>query len=183
MTFVRAFSALESQDFDKGEYNSLIELISDRNGSMSGGFVDQWDDLEPTTNINSSPAPFKIHYYRLRVYTSIPCVIYSSQVDNYWLAKQAPGGVDTLFNQLNMANNVVRKWDTTVTGGPWSKLSHSFTKRVWSKRRKHYVTVGKPLYMNDSVFKLQIKNIQPETAPAPGKYYAIVEVGLEYDAQ
>ncbi len=180
MVFVRATAQLESADLARDETNTLMNIISCRDCTVDGGFLDAWDDNGPGENINNTNnTPVKLHYYRVRVFTTKPCVLYSSTVDNYDLANLAPGGVDTSFTQKNIANNVVRKWQTTVDGGYWSRLSKEWTKRVWSKKHKKMITVGSPKYMNNEVFKLQLKNIDP--AGLAGHYYAIVEIGLDYD--
>jgi len=181
MVFVRATSQLESQDFDRDETNDLFQIISARDRPVTGGFTDAWDDPASGGGAveNSNNTPVKLHYYKVRVFTTKPCVLYSSTVENYNLARQAPAGADTTFNQVNIANNTVRKWTTTVDGGYWSFLTKNWTKRVWSKKRNRMITVGDARYMNNEAFKIQLKNIDP--AQLNCHYYAIVEVGLEYD--
>ena len=114
MTFVRVFTSAESANLENNETNSLIELSSDRNELPTGGFLDNWDDATVTDIENGSPTPFKLHYYRVRVYVNQPCVIYTSQVDNLRLVRDA-GQVETAFTQRNMANGIIKKW--TLTNG------------------------------------------------------------------
>ena len=173
---------LESQSLEKDETNTLFQLTSESTNAVSGGFADGWDDDTSGDNTpNNNNTPFKIHYYRLRVWSSKPCAIWSSQVNNYHLASQAPGGTDTRFNQQNISNNTIKKWELTDQGRSWSRLMKSFTRRVWSKKRKKYITVGKPLYVRNAALKWQIKNLDPSVAGSDSSYYGVVEVGLEYD--
>lgn len=172
---------LESADLAKDETNSFIEISSERSHTVSGGFADAWDDATSGDVQNNNNTPIKLHYYRLRVWTSKPCVIYSSQVNNYHLAADHPTGVDTSFEQNNIANNTIKKWQMTAEGGYWSVLSHAWTRRVWSKKKRHHVTVGKPLYLNNAICKWQIKNLDPKDPPSVAQYYGIIEVGIEYD--
>lgn len=188
MTFARVFTSVESQNLLNNVTNSLIELSSDRNALSTGGFFDNWDDSTTTDVENNSAVPFKLHYYRVRVYVNQPCVIYTSDVENLRLAKTAPGGTDTAFTQRNMANSIIKKWTLTngaVTGatgfgggGVWSYLAKHWTKRI--KTKKGWKTVGSPAYYNDKMFKVQIKNLSPNDNTAEYRY--IGEYGVEYDA-
>lgn len=187
MTFARIFTSAESTFLENNETNSLIELSADRNELATGGFLDNWDDATVTDIENGSPVPFKLHYYRVRVYVNQPSVIYTSQVDNLRLVRDA-GQVETAFTQRNMANGVIQKWTLTngsVTGttgfgggGQWSYLAKHWTKRV--KTKKGWKTVGRPKYYNDAMFKVQIKNLSPNDNDAQYRY--IGEYGIEYDA-
>lgn len=180
MTFVRATTRLESDNLEKDETNTLMNLISSRDESVTGGFYDSWDSSGSGGGYdNRNNTPFKLHYYRLRIFTTKPCIIYSSTVKNYSLARQAPGGINTGFTQENIANGTVKKWQTTVDGGYWSKLSHEWTKRVWSKKHNRMITVGDPKYMNNEIFKLQVMNIDP--ASLSSHFASVIEMGIEYD--
>jgi len=185
---------LESTNLNHNSTDSLVELRADRPHAALGGFSDNWDDTANNSdNIHSSPTPWKMHYYRCRIFINQPSVVYSSEIRNYDLASQALGGADSSFDQRNLANGFIKKWTLTngaVTGpagatgfgggGKWSYLGHNFTKRVWSKKKGRYVTVGKPRYFNDACFKIQVKNLSPVDADAT--YTAIIEYGLDYDA-
>lgn len=165
MTYVRAFGAVESQTLERDEVNSLIELSSDRNEVTSGGFLDNWDDATTTNVENNTPADLFLHWYRVRIYTTQPCIIYSSEVKDIRLARLAPGGVETSFTQRNMANDIIKKWETTVDGGIWSEIKHTFkTKRS----------------LKDALWKIQVVNKDPVGHDA--MYLGIVEFGITYDA-
>lgn len=173
---------LESADLAKDSTDTLFQLTSEPTNAVSGGFADGWDDDTSGDNTpNNNNTPFKIHYYRLRIWTSKPCAIWSSQVNNYHLASQAPGGVDTRFNQQNISMGTIKKWQMTAEGGYWSKLNKQFSHRIWDKRKKRYVTRGKPLYVRDAALKWQVKNLDPKDPPSVAQYYGVVEVGIEYD--
>lgn len=188
MTFARVFTKAESAFLEPGETNSFIELSADRNDVASGGFYDNWDDSTVTDIENNSPTPFKLHYYKLRVFVNQACVIYTSDVENLRLVKTSPTGVETAFTQRNMANGLIKKWSLTngsVTGttgfggsGVWSTLGHNFTRRVRTKNG--WKTLCKPAYYNDKMFKAQIKNLSPTDSDAI--YLYIGEFGIEYDA-
>ena len=188
MTFARVFTSTESIDLVNNETNSLIELSSDRNAYSTGGFYDNWDDSTTTDVQNNSATPFKLHYYRLRVFVNQPCVIYTSDVDNLRLVKTSPTGTEPAFTQRNMANGLIKKWTLTNGsvsgttalggGGVWSYLAKHWTKRI--RRNGKWVTVGKPAYYNDKMFKAQIKNLSPSDNTAIYRY--IGEFGIEYDA-
>ena len=188
MTFVRMFQELETQNLNPEEVNTIFELTCDRNENTTGGFLDNFDDSTTTDNLGNSPTPFKIHYYRVRVAMNQVGKIWSSQVDNLRLAKTAPGGVDTAFTQRNMANNIIKKWTLMQGGygsGRWAYLGHEFTKtrRIWNKRKSRYEwkRSGKPLYLNDAAFKVQVEN-NALNGTSDANYRSVVEVGLEYDA-
>lgn len=168
MTYVRAVAFRESGSLERDGIADLIQLSSDRTDSASGGFLNNWDAEVLTGNVANTPNPFNLIWYRARLYTSVPCVLYSSEVETLNLAKTAPAGVDTTFNQLNLANKVIKKWTTTSTVGNWS-----FLKAGGSRK--------KPLSkLDNSLWKVQLKNIDPHGGDA--YYYGIVEFGLEYDA-
>ncbi len=156
---------VESQSLDRDETNSVIELSSNRNAATSGGFLDNWDDEGSTDIQNNTPAGLKLHWYRVRLFTTKPCVVYSSEVKDIRLASMSPTGVDTTFNQTNMANKVIKKFETTVDGGFWSELKHTF--KV-------------PRKLDDCMWKIQLVNRDP--AQNASHYYAIVEFGITYDA-
>lgn len=164
-TYVRTFNAVESQSLERDETNSIVELSSDRNASTYGGFLDNWDDATTTNVTNNTPAGLKLHWYRVRLFTTKPCVVYSSEVKDIRLARLAPGGVDTAFTQRNMSNGVIKKFETTVDGGYWSELKHTF-----KKARD----------MTDALWKIQVVNKDP--AGLESNFIAFVEFGITYDA-
>ncbi len=159
----------ESTNLDVNETNSIIELISDRTQVATGGFAGNWD-AEVSSTVNKSPTPFKLISYKLRVFTTKPCIIWSAFAENYRVAVQAASGVDTSFNQRSMANGLIKKWTQTVDGGYWSFLE---------ARPKGKSGRG-PQKVNDAVWKLQIKNIDP--AGQQSNFFAITEFTIDYDA-
>lgn len=164
-TYVKTFVAVESQSLERDETNSLLEMSSDRNDSTYGGFSDNWDDSTVTDNQNNTPAALKLHWYRVRLFTTKPCIIYSAEVEDIRLAKLAPGGVDTAFTQRNMSNGIIKKFETTVDGGFWSEIKHSFKT---------------PRNLSDCMWKIQLVNKDP--AGLDSMYYGVVEFGITYDA-
>lgn len=187
MTFARVMITTESSNLDGDETVSLIDLSSDRNDVVSGGFFDNWDDSTITDLFGNSPTPFKIHYYHTRVSANQPCVIWSSDVENLRLAKEVPSGVDTAFTQRNVSSNIIKKWTLTQGGfgaGIWAHLGKKFTysKKMWNKRKRKFEwkRFGSPRYYNNAAFKVQIKNLSYTGNDA--SYRAITELGIEYDA-
>ena len=181
MTFVKVLNLRESQTQVRDQHDSLLRIVVDRDAPATGGFIDNWDreSTEPTAIQHQSPTPVKIWSYRVRLYTTEPTILYSSQVDNYWLAKQAPAGVNTDFSQLSMANGLLKKWTYCVDGGYWSKLDHRFAylKKGKNGRKK---MIGTPLTLNDAIWKIQTVNKSPTSAT--NKYYGTVEFEMSYDA-
>lgn len=165
MTYVRTSVEVESQSLERDETNSLIELSSDRTLPITGGFLDNWDDQILSNNLNNTQTELKLHWYRVRVFTTKPCVLYSSELKDIRLANLAPGGPDTTFNQMNMSNGVIKKFETTVDGGFWSELKHTFK----TKRN-----------LKDCMWKIQLVNKDP--AGQDSMFYGIVEFGITYDA-
>lgn len=167
MTYVTPVIMVESQAHERDETDDLLHISSDRDATVTGGFWDNWDRTpgEVTAVENNSPTAVFIHSYRLRVFTTKPCILYSSQVDNFRLAKLAPGGPDTSFSQAKVADKTIKKWTTTVDGGYWCFLKVKFQKR---------------LKLENAVWKLQMKNIDP--AGNTNSYYSIAEFAMTYDA-
>lgn len=171
MTRVKILSAIESTNFIKNETNTVFELSNDRTDIATGGFFDNWD-ATVSSNHNNSPTPFKLISYKLRIFTTVPSVIYSACAENLRVAKTAPAGVDTDFHQRTMANGIIKKFSLTNMGGTWATLS---------ARPKSPSGRG-PQRFNDATWKLQVKNINPEPAPVEAAYYAIIEAVIDYDA-
>ena len=105
--------------------------------------------------------------------------MYVSQVDNYALARQAPGGPDTSFGQNNMATNMIKKWKMIKNSSSPGFLGHRWTRRRWNAKRKRFVRQGKALYLKDAEIKFQVVNIDP--LDEPGDMRSAVILGLEYD--
>ena len=70
MTYVRTSVEVESQSLERDETNSLIELSSDRTLPITGGFLDNWDDQILSNNLNNTQTELKLHWYRVRVFTT-----------------------------------------------------------------------------------------------------------------
>ena len=169
----KVLNQIESPNLVKGETNTLFEASCDRTDIATGGFYDNWDDGGATDNNNNSPTPYKLHSYKLRVFTTKPCVIYSAVAENLRVAKLSPSGVDTAFSQRSMSNGIIKKWSQTTNGGYWSFLEA----RPRGRNGKG------PQILNDATWKLQIKNVDPEILPEDAcKYYAIIECEISYDA-
>ncbi len=187
MTIVRFSHQVESSNLGRDDTDDLLKLISDRRstGGNTGGFYDNWNDTVGSNTSNKTTLPFKIHSYHLRVWTTGPCIVFSSDVEQYGMV--ATGGEeDTRFNQVNISNDTVKKWSLTDGGKTWSHLGKDFVyyKKMKSKSGKTYrKRMGNPRFYNNKSFKLQIKNIDPNTTPSDVAYYAIIEGVLEYDAQ
>ena len=64
-----------------------------------------------------------------------------------------------------MSNGVIKKFETTVDGGYWSELKHTF-----KKARD----------MTDALWKIQVVNKDP--AGLESNFIAFVEFGITYDA-
>ncbi|AXH78752.1 MAG: hypothetical protein [Circular genetic element sp.] len=175
MTRVKILSAIEGSNVAKNDTKTLFELSNDRTDIATGGFLDNWD-ATVSSNANNSPTPFKLISYKLRVYTSKPCIIYSAVAENLRVAKTAPGGVDTDFHQRTMANGIIKKFSLTNYGRTWSTLS---------ARPKSPSGRG-PQRFNDATWKLQLKNIDPVFHSVPedhdAAYYAVIEAVIDYDA-
>lgn len=175
MTRVKILSALETSNLEKNETNTLFELSNDRTEIATGGFYDNWDAVV-SNNANNSPTPFKLISYKLRVWTSKPCIIYSAVAENLRVAKTAPSGVDTDFHQRTMANGIIRKFSLTNEGRTWATLS---------ARPKSPSGRG-PQRFNDATWKLQIKNVDPVWHSTPEDHeaavYAVIEAIIDYDA-
>ena len=183
MTFVRTLVRRESQNFSEDENITMFSITSDRTQVASGGFTDNWDDTTSGGEAtNSNQLPVHLYYYRVRVWTNKPCILYSSVVENYNLAKQAPAGTDTSFNQLNMSNGVIKKWTMTENNGVWAELKHNFRKRPYfdKKKGKWVARKAEPFYLNNAIWKIQLYNVGIE--PVVGSYYCIVEAHFDYDA-
>ncbi len=185
MTFVRTLKLKQSADLDPDSITNLLTISTDATSSRTGGFLDDWDDsgYPPSGSgeeENNSTTPVNLLYYRVRVFTDKPMILYSSQVDNYSLTRLAPSGTDTTFNQWNVTNGVIKKWTFTNDGGTWSELKHSFYP---SKRRKKSMS-GRDREGNilkNAIWKLQL--FHPGAQEGVGKYYAIIETHMDYDAQ
>ena len=95
------------------------------------------------------------------------------------------GQEDTSFNQLNLANRTIKKWTLCDGGKTWSHLGKDFVryKKVWDHDLKRKVSkrVGSPRSYMNKAFKLQLKNVDPNTTPQDVAYYAIIDGVLEYD--
>ncbi len=184
MTFVRTLKLQQSGNMEPDTIQDLFKVSSDATASRSGGFLDDWDDagMPPSGSgeqENNSTTPVNLLYYRVRIYTDKPMILYSSQVDNYSLTRLAPGGTDTTFSQWNMTNGVIKKWTLTDEGRTWSELKHSFYP---SKKRKKSASgrhdSGNEL--KNAVWKLQLFN--PGAQEGTGLYYAIIEAHMDYDS-
>lgn len=185
MTIVRFSHQLESSNLGRDDTDDLIQLISNRfELSQSGGFADSWNDTIPSQTVNSTGTLFKLHSYHVRVWTTGPCVLYSSDIEQYKMVDQG-GQEDTSFNQLNILNRTIKKWTLTDQGRTWSHLGKDFVRyRMEYDRdlkKKISKKVGSPRTYNNKAFKLQIKNIDSNTTPQDVAYYAIIEGVLEYD--
>lgn len=185
MTIARFSHQLESSNLGHTEENDLISLTANRwSSAPTGGFADNWHDQSGSNTANVSETPFKLLWYSVRVWTTRPCIVWSSDVEQY-RSVQAGGANNTDFNQFNIANDTVKKWTLTDGGRTWSKLAKTFVskKRMKTKNgRVYYKTVGKPRYYNNKQFKIQIQNIDPNTTPQDCAFYSIVEGAIEYDA-
>lgn len=183
MTIVRFSHQIESSNLGRDDTDDLFNLISDRSvtGDVRGGFYDNWNDTAGSNTINKTTTPFKLHSYSVRVWTTGPCILYSSDVEQY---KMANPNNDTTFRQFNISNDTIKKWTLTDGGRTWSHLGKKFVtrKRMSGKRGSYTKTVGRPRYYNNKEFKIQLKNIDPNTTPQDVAYYAIIEGILEYDA-
>lgn len=171
----KTVSMIENNNLQIGETNTMFELSNDRTDIATGGFYDNWDAVI-SNNANNSPTPFKLISYKLRVWTSKPCIIWSACAENLRVAKTSPAGVDTDFNQRTMSNGIIRKWSMTKAGGFWSTLKAS--PKSPSGRG--------PQRFNDATWKLQIKNVDPAFHSDPSihdaSWYAIIECVIDYDA-
>lgn len=185
MTIARFSHQLESSNLGKGDVDDLFMMTANRfDATPTGGFIDNWHDQGPSNSDNTSCTPFKILWYSVRVWTTQPCILWSSDVEQYQAVSLGATN-DTSFTQFNIANDTVKKWTLTDGGRTWSKLSKAFvsTKRMTGKNGKRYTkTVGKPRYYNNKQFKLQITNVDPRTNTEDSAYYAIIEGAVDYDA-
>jgi len=186
MTSVRFSHQVESSNLGKGDIDDLFNLVSNRGitSGTTGGFADNWNDAGPSSGSNVTTTPFKLMSYHIRVWTTRPCILWSSDVEQY-RSVQLGTSNDTSFNQFNLANSTVKKWTLTDGGKVWSHLGKDFIKSVTRKSKsgkKYTEKVGRARYYNNKEFKLQIKNIDPNTTPQDCAYYAIIEGRLEYDA-
>ena len=181
MTFVRTLKLTEGI-IAPDATTDLFKVSSDARDTVKGGFLDDWDDAgTPPSGSgeldNNSTTPVKLLYYRVRVYTDKPMVLYSSQTENYSLTKLAPGGTDTTFSQWNVTNGVIRKWTLTDEGRTWSELKHSFYPKRGRKSKSRH---GDGNLLQDALWKLQIFNTGVQEGD--GKYYAIIETHMDYDS-
>ncbi len=149
---------------ERDETISVIELSSNRSALTTGGFLDNWDDEISSDVENNTQGSLFLHWYRFRCFTSQPSIIYSSEVKDIRLASLA-GNVDTTFNQVNMANGLIKKWEMTEQGRTWSEIGHTF-----KKKRS----------LDDAMWKIQIVNKDP--AGMDSMFFGIVEFGITYDA-
>ena len=186
MTIVKFSHQIESSNLGKDDVDDLFKLTLDRTLTAGvGGFADDWDDAVPSNTENSSPLPFKLHNYFIRVWTNRPCILWSSDVEQYYMVKTG-GSNDTSFNQLNISNRTIKKWTLTEEGRTWASLGSTFVKYKKRKSRNgrmYTERVGSPRTYNNKQFKLQLKNVDPSTTPLDCAYYAIITGTLEYDAQ
>lgn len=185
MAIARFSHQIESSNLGKDDTDNLYTMTANRYTTVpTGGFYDNWHDQTPSNTDNVSTTPFRILWYSVRIWTTRPCVMWSSDVEQY-RAVQEGSTNNTNFTQFNIANDTIKKWTLTDGGRTWSKLSKAFvsTKTMTGKSgRKYKKTVGKPRYYNNKQFKLQVKNIDPRTTPEDCAYYAIIEGAVDYDA-
>jgi hypothetical protein len=184
MTIVRFSHKIESSNLGRGDVDDLFKLTSNRaEAAPTGGFADNWHDQTASNTNNISPTPFKLHWYRVQIWTTGPVVMWTSDVEQYKMANAAN---DTSFNQFNIANDTIKKYTLTEGGKTWSKLGKAFVrnKKMMSKSGRSYTKrVGRPRYYNNQQFKIQVENLDPTTQTQDIAYYAIIEGVLEYDAQ
>jgi hypothetical protein len=183
MTIVRFSHQIESSNLGRDDTDDLFRLTSNRaETTPTGGFADNWHDQTASGLNNITQNPFKLHWYSVKIWTTGPIVLWSSDVEQF---KMANPNNDTLFNQFNIANDTIKKYTLTDGGKTWSRMGKAFvtSKRMTSKSGKSYTKrMGRPRYYNNKQFKLQVKNIDPSTSPSDIAYYAIIEGVLEYDA-
>ena len=185
MVKVRFSHQIESSNLGRDDTDDLLKLTSNRfDLTATGGFFDNWNDTIPSQTDNSTSSPFKLHDYHVRVWTTGPCVLYSSDVEQYKMVDQG-GSNDTSFNQLNIANRTIKKWTLCEQGRTWSHLGKDFVRysSYFSKKmnKKMSKRVGRPRTYDNKQFKVQLKNIDPNSTPQDVAYYAIITGTLEYD--
>ena len=176
MTIVKFSHQIESSNLGRDDIDDLFKLTSNRAQTVPvGGFASNWNATGPSNTNNITETPFKLHWYNVKIWTTGPVVLWSSDVEQYRMV-QLGGENDTSFNQFNLANDTVKKYTLTDGGKTWSRLGKAFvykSKGQWKGRARKY---------DNASFKLQVKNIDPNTTPQDIAYYAIITGKLEYDA-
>ncbi len=185
MVKVRFSHQIESSNLGRDDTDDLFIMTSNRfDLSQTGGFADNWNDTIPSQTSNSTVSNFKLHSYHVRVWTTGPAVLYSSDVDQYKMASLG-GAIDTSFNQLNIANRTIKKYTLTDGGRTWAHLGKDFVRyqKYFSKKMKKQMSkkVGSPRNYDNKQFKIQITNKDPNTTPQDIAYYAIISGVVEFD--
>ena len=176
MTMVRFSHQIESSNLGRDDIDDLFRLTSNRaEGAAIGGFADNWSDTGSSNTNNITQTPFKLHWYSVKIWTTGPVILWSSDVEQYRMV-QLGGTNDTSFNQFNLANDTVKKYELTDGGKTWSRMGTAFVRKVNGKWK------GRPRTYDNKSFKLQVKNIDPNTETQDIAYYAIIQGKLEYDA-
>lgn len=179
MTIVRFSHQIESSNLGRDDVDDLFKLTSNRaepTGQPTGGFLDNFSDTGPSNTNNISLTPFKLHWYSVKIWTTGPVVMWSSDVEQFRMV-QVGNSNDTSFNQFNLANDTIKNYELTDGGKTWSRMGKAFVRKVKGEWK------GRPRTYNNKSFKLQVKNIDPNTTPQDIAYYAIIQGKLEYDAQ
>lgn len=178
MTYLRALRKMESSNLGKDDIDDIVTLTQDRDIN-SGGIFSQDGTAAPA--LSNSKVPYKLIGYDIRVWTTQPCLLWTSEYGSLEMVELGGGSENTGIIAENLANSVVKKYTLTDGGKTWSHLSHKFCGSYKDKRGR-WQKWGKPRYMRDNKFKIQIQNLDPRTATQDSAYYVIVTYEVEYDA-
>lgn len=180
MTYLKTIWKQESSNLGKDDIDDLIILRQDRDIASTGLF--QSDGSSPySTFDNNSKTPYKLISYDVKVWTSLPCLLWSSEYGALEMVQgNPPGADDTNIIAENVANGIIKKFTLTDHGRTWSRLGKKFQYSYNTSGKWH--RGGKARYMRDNKFKLQIQNLDPQTETQNASYYAIVTVEVDYDA-
>lgn len=178
MTYLKALRKMESSNLGKDAIDDILILTQDRDTNSGGVFM---TDGTSSPQLSNSKTPYKLLGYELRVWTDQPCLVWSSEYGSLEMVDLGGSGDNTNIIAENLANNVIKKHTLTEGGKTWSVLSHRFCGSYKDKRGR-WQKWGKPRYMRDNKFKIQIQNLDPRTVTSDANYYAIVTYEIEYDA-
>lgn len=178
MTYLRALRKQESSNLAKDDIDDLLILKQDRDSLPDGVF--RYDGTSSPRESNSK-VPYKLISYKLRIWTSEPCMVWSSEYGSLEMVDLGGHSDDTNIIAENFANGVIKKHTLTDRGRSWSVLEHKFCGSYKDKSGR-WKKWGKPRYMKDNKFKIQVQNLCPNTATADSSYWAIIEYHLDYDA-